>query len=165
MGVHPPWRPERGGRSVLYRSLLCTAEPLLPPPDVSSFLGPAFRVVETQMMDGDGGLRRALVFIPKVSFPAEWFKNNSSGIPSSTEVRMFVNTDFQLITSPSVLPWAFLRPGQGSATLSFSLRPNCRKAKGPITAPFPALTVSLSVPSSVGFLVRTLSLFSCRGHF
>lgn len=154
-GCAPPSPVEaRKGRLVcpLPLPVLCTAEPLLPPLDVSPFLDPAFRVVETQMMDGNGGLRRALVFIPKVSFPAEWFKNNSSGIPSSTEVRMFVNTDFQLITSPSVLPWAFLRPGQGSATLSFSLRPNCRKAKGPTAAPFPALTLRPCLcPTQSGF--------------
>ena len=50
-------------------------------------------MVEARMIDGEGGLQSALVFIPKVSFPAEWFKNNFFGIPSSTEVRMFANAD------------------------------------------------------------------------
>lgn len=48
-------------------------------------------MVETQTDDG-GNLQRAL-FILKVPFPIECFKNSFFGIPSSTGGRMFVNVD------------------------------------------------------------------------
>lgn len=72
----------------------------------------AFCTVEAQNDRGDN-LQRAL-FILKVPFPKECFKNSFFGIPSSTGGRMFVNVDSELLTSQSL---GSLRWGQGAPVL------------------------------------------------
>lgn len=111
--------------------------------------------------------QRAPVFIPKVPFPTEWFKNNFFGIPSSIEVRVFVNVD-SLITSQFICPSPDLfEIGAKSRSIALnSLRPEILESKQSYCSlHFSSLTLHpCPCLLPVGFLCREPSLYSAAGE-